>query len=279
MSDDITPARMSKSEAWELTDEIRSGFETIHENRMAQVERLARAYEGQAWEPMGYETFDEYKSEEFGDDLQHQRLELEERIGAVKVLHDSGMAKVQIADVLGVHRNTVTNLLKRIDAQPDETAQGCASTEVDAAGQSVEEVGHIEDDEPPLQIDADSTPPVAEEVQQVETNNDDDDDEQRRRMEAWMNSLSVESMVIIPPAQIIESEASEDTSNYFVTRQSAPSWSPPQVAELPPPRPKAYDSIQGDFVEPALTLPKSVEPNKADEHVKHCKTCACNLLP
>lgn len=277
MSDEIEVRKLNREESWNLTDEIRQGFETIHESKLAQVDRLARAYEGYAWEGMGYDSFEEYKAEEFGDDLQQQRLELEERIGAVKVLADSGMAKAQIADILGVHRNTVTNLLKRIDAQPADHAQRCASNEVDAPGQSVEEVGHIEDDEPQPQPVTVGHTPQSENQETPEPNNSDEPADT-----SWMDDIDFGAMILNPPpAQIIETDTSTDTPDYFVPRAVAPSWSPPVVKPLGPAPVTAYDELHDttpEFLEPPMKLLKAGEANKTPED-KHCRTCACNLLP
>lgn len=277
MSDEIAPRKLNKEEAWNLTDEIRQGFETIHENRMEQVDRLARAYEGSAWESMGYDSFDEYKFEEFGEDLKHQRLELEERINAVKVLSDSGMAKAEIADILGVHRNTVTNLLKRIDAQPDADAQRCASTEVDAAGQSVESNGYI--DEPERHS---LTVPEGEQFVIENSQGMGESDNKPDPFKDRFAGIDFDAMIINPaPQQIIQAEPSGDTPDYFVPRQPAPSWSPPHISELPRKLPAEYD-VQPDntpeFLEPPMKLQKAGEANKTPDE-KHCKTCNCNLLP
>lgn len=273
--------KLSKTEAWELTDEIRQGFESIHESKMVQVDRLARAYEGNAWEEMGYDNFEEYKQEEFGEELQHQRLELEERIGAVKVLADSGMAKAQIADILGVHRNTVTNLMKRIDAQDEPDAQRCASTQVDAAGQSVEEVRHIDEDTVSSPFVPDDEPPVVK-MSQVFQDNNQEPYSAPTSIDDRFAGIDFDGMILpVPSPQIIETAPSPDTSDYFVPRTAAPSWSPPQITELSPPPAKAYDGALDDspeFLEPPMKLQKVGEDKKIPED-KHCKTCACYLLP
>lgn len=270
MSDDITLPAMSKSEAWELTDEIRQGFETIHQNRMEQVERLARAYEGRAWEAMGYDSFDEYHTEEFGEDLQHQRLELEERMGMVKVLADSGMAKTKIAEILGVSRMTVH---RDLAAQPagvtDVTSSG-----LDTAGQSVEEAGHIDEGPSPAQeVTVDET----DRNQEVQ-NSEESDEERQKRLDAFFAGIDFDKMIIPTPTQIIEADPTPETPEYFASRQDAPSWSPPQVQPLPPPPTKAYDEQPGPEVfGPTKNLEDAPKPHKDD--TKHCKTCACNLLP
>lgn len=273
MSDDITPAVLSKSDAWNLTDEIRQGFEAIHENRMAQVERLARAYEGRAWEAMGYDSFDEYQAEEFGEDLQHQRLELEERMGMVKVLADSGMAKTKIAEILGIGRATVYRDL----AETQRSVSRETSSEVDAAGQSVEEVGHIDEPErQSLTVPEGEQLVIGNEVIVDNTNENPDPFKDR------FAGIDFDAMIINPaPQQIIQAEPSGDTPDYFVPRRSEPDWSPPHISELPRKLPAEYD-VQPDnspeFLEPPMKLQKAGEANKTPDE-KHCKTCNCNLLP
>lgn len=279
MSDDTTPSnelevhKLNHDESWELTDQIRQGYESMHENKMAQVERLARAYEGRAWESMGYDSFDEYHVEEFGEDLQHQRLELEERMGMVKALADSGMAKKKIAEILGIGRATVYRDLSEIEASVSPET----SSQVDAAGQSVETAGHIDDDEPQSQsvpggqqLVINFASKVEESIKQVDTQQD------------RFAGIDFAGMVLNPtPQQIIETQPSEETPDYFVPRRSEPSWSPPTVAELPPSPANAYDEPTDNspvFLEAPMKLQKAGEANKKPED-KHCKTCACNLLP
>lgn len=274
MSDEVQKRKITRDEAWELTDQIRQGYESIHSNRMEQAARLAKAYETDAWEPMGYSSFDEYHYEEFGDDLQHQRLELEERLSAVKMLNDSGMAKTKIAEILGIHRNSVTNLIKKIDAQEAPDAQRCASNEVDAAGQDVEEVGHIDDDTKSSHIELVRKPTVIINLGTSEEYNKDNEPAEEVDRFAGIN---FDSLILPTPNQIIQADPSEDTPDYFTPRSVQPDWSPPMVGELPPAPVKRYDDDQPEFLDEPMKIEKPVQPHKSDD--KHCRTCACNLLP
>lgn len=269
MSDDITPVPMSKSEAWDLTDSIRTDLETAYDAIERAKVAIPIAKQRLAWQAMGYDSFEEYVDEEFGEVFQQLRIKVDDRMQLVDVLADSGMSNRQIAGTLGVGEATVRRDLRKITLGASDDA----SNEVDAAGQSVEEVGLIDVRLSPSQSDPDPTPTVVENSTSSEDEIMDEQDNNDRFADINFDALIIST----PSPQIIETEPSEDTKEYFQPRTVEPSWSPPRVEPLSPPKPKAYDEPEDEFLAPPMSLQKVQDPNKDD--TKHCKTCACNLLP
>lgn len=274
MSDDITPAPMSKSEAWDLTDNIRTDLETAYDAIQRAKVNIPIARERRAWEAMGYESMEEYIEEEFGEALGQLKIKVDDRMELVNVLSDSGMSNRQIAGTLGVNERTVR---RDLAASQDEGAANAASNEVDTrviAGQSVEHVGHIDDDGGSLQIVEMRETTRDEEVQE---SSNDNIEETKERLDSWLDEIDFSKMILPTQNQIIEPEATQETEELFTPRPVAPSWSPPQVQELPPPPVKRYDDPQPEFLAPAMKLEKVRDPNQ--DSTKHCRTCNCNLLP
>lgn len=277
-STEVAKAIPSKAEAAEFTANLRDAMEDLCNAAEITSNQLRLSIETEYWSAMGYESWQEWYDEEFEEQiefLRNVRLSLDLRGEIVQSLATGGLSNRQIASTIGVNEKTVRNDLRRIDLSGADVS---ASTEVDGAGQSVEEVGHIDDDEHQLQNVATHQPIVINFDSKVEEANDD----YEARVADRFAGINFDAMVISMPApQIIETNASQDTSNYFVPRVAGPSWSPPQITELPPPPVRAYDDRSDDtpeFLEPPMKLQKVGEANKTPED-KHCKTCACNLLP
>lgn len=106
---DLTP-----EEARALTDEIRSRMENI-------APLVTRAYEGRAWEVMGYPSWTEYVAGEFGGPL---RLGRGDRQQVVAELRQAGLSTRGIGAALGVDDKTVRNDLSGADFSASATVTG-----------------------------------------------------------------------------------------------------------------------------------------------------------
>lgn len=270
-----------------------------HEDRKAKADKL----DGEitwAWETWvdSFEDLDEYIDGEFylehgynsGVDYVQRRLmpitdkaklTANYRQPIVEILANAGYSNRAIAGALGVSEGQIRKDKKAIDGThvdtTDEVRTEYAPNEVDAAGQSVEEVGHIDEPErQSLTVPEGEQLVIGNEVIVDNSNNKPDPFKDR------FAGIDFDAMIINPaPQQIIQAEPSGDTPDYFVPRQPAPSWSPPHISELPRKLPAEYD-VQPDntpeFLEPPMKLQKAGEANKTPDE-KHCKTCNCNLLP
>jgi hypothetical protein len=80
------------------------------------VDLLGEAFEGRAWEVLGYPSWDEYCAAELPQ-LAQLRLPLEERRAAVATMRGRGMSTRAIAAPLGLSVGTVHSDLKASDVQ------------------------------------------------------------------------------------------------------------------------------------------------------------------
>jgi len=112
--------------AREVTDRIKVGVEAVWH-------LIAQAYEGRAWAALGYSSWDDYCTREFG--TSRLRLPREERQEVVASLRESGLSTRAIAAATGYNDKTVRNDL-------------AAGAENSAPGDEVEDA-EIVDDEPP----------------------------------------------------------------------------------------------------------------------------------
>lgn len=93
---------LTEAQARELTSKIR--------NRVTMVwGMVTQAYQGQAWKAMGYASWDEYTSAEFGSS--QLRLPREERSEVVASLRDAGLSVRAIASATGTGYGTVRRTL------------------------------------------------------------------------------------------------------------------------------------------------------------------------
>lgn len=88
---------LTPDEARALTDEIRGRMEDI-------APLVTRAFEGQAWKALGYDSWAEYVAGEFGGPL---RLGREDRQQVVTELRRAGLSTRAIGTALGVSHPTV----------------------------------------------------------------------------------------------------------------------------------------------------------------------------
>lgn len=89
--------------ARDLTDQIRTGMETVWH-------LIRAAYQGRAWEALGYHTWDEYVTREFGN--LYLRPPLEERQDVVMSLREAGMSSRAIASATQLSQATVVRELR-----------------------------------------------------------------------------------------------------------------------------------------------------------------------
>jgi DNA-binding transcriptional ArsR family regulator len=96
-----------------LTDRIKVGVEAVWD-------LVAQAYKGQAHTALGYGSWDEYVTREFGTG--RIRLPREEREDVVQSLRDSGMSLRAIAAATGESKDTVARVLEGVSNEtPDPT--------------------------------------------------------------------------------------------------------------------------------------------------------------
>lgn len=94
---------ISASDARDLTDRIKTGVEAIWE-------LIKQAYQSRAWAALGYDSWDDYCTREFG--TSRIRLPREERSEVVASLRESGLSIRAISSATGIARNTVRNELR-----------------------------------------------------------------------------------------------------------------------------------------------------------------------
>lgn len=102
MTDMPAVPQLNKEQARLLTDAIRDALEDLWH-------LVTQAYLGRAWEPLGYESWDQYCSSE----LAHARLRLplEERDALVGSFRRAGMSLRAISSVTGLGKTTVQRSL------------------------------------------------------------------------------------------------------------------------------------------------------------------------
>lgn len=95
---------LTAEEARDLTDQIRTGMETVYH-------LIRSAYRGRAWSALGYSSWDEYVTREFGNC--HLRPPLEERHDVVLSLREAGMSTRAIAAATQLSKDTVHREISR----------------------------------------------------------------------------------------------------------------------------------------------------------------------
>ena len=93
---------ISPAQARELTDRIKVGVEAVWQ-------LVKDAYVSRAWEALGYDSWDDYCTREFGSS--RIRLPREERQEVVSSMREIGMSTRAIAAATGTSRQTVSNSL------------------------------------------------------------------------------------------------------------------------------------------------------------------------
>jgi hypothetical protein len=110
-------AVIAPDEARTLTDQIKTGVEAVWH-------LITRAYTERAWSALGYTSWDDYCTREFG--TSRLRLPREERAEVVSSLRESGLSLRAIAAATGLGRGTIERELAPVPngtpAEPEPVA-------------------------------------------------------------------------------------------------------------------------------------------------------------
>lgn len=111
------PGLLTQTAARELTDQIRTGMESVWH-------LIRAAYRGRAWQAIGYHSWDEYVTREFGN--LYLRPPLEERQAVVLSLREAGMSTRAIVSATQLSVGTVHRELSRAQGTgvPNGTPDG-----------------------------------------------------------------------------------------------------------------------------------------------------------
>lgn len=121
------PTALDAATAREITDRIKVGVEAVWT-------LVVDAYRGRAWLALGYTSWDDYTTREFG--TARLRLPREERAETVQSLRDAGLSLRAIASATGHSQHTIIR-----DLREREVLQSAApEIEVQETAESVEEL-------------------------------------------------------------------------------------------------------------------------------------------
>lgn len=95
----MTETTLSRDDAQQLTDRIKVAVE-------GTWQLIREAYTSRAWSALGYDSWDEYCSAEFGGS--RLRLPREERQEVVASLRESGLSTRAIASATGLNQSTIS---------------------------------------------------------------------------------------------------------------------------------------------------------------------------
>jgi len=114
-------AEMTPDDARILTDRIKVAVE-------ATWHLVTEAYESRAWSALGYSSWDDYCTREFG--TSRLRLPREERQEVVASLRESGLSTRAIAAATGIDRKTIRRDLDQVGEMgpPDDLAEAGSAT-------------------------------------------------------------------------------------------------------------------------------------------------------
>lgn len=277
ISNEIAKATPSREASLDFTDRFRVAFDTFCDSAEDVSKFLKESLEVDYWKGAEYDNWQEWYETEYQDQisfLKDVKLSIDTRADIIQSLANGGLTKREIADTIGVSTKTVHRTLSLTEDDHGTFVPRSTSDDDVSAGQSVETVGHIDERSVPSPFVSDDEPPVVKMSQAFyEPNNDEEPAEEVDRFAG----INFDALILPTSNQIVLADPTPDTPDYFEPRTVAPSWSPPQVAELPPPVAKRYDDDQPEFLAQPMKLEKPRDPNKSDE--KHCRTCACMLLP
>lgn len=96
---------MGEKEARQVTQRIRQLLDRIANDTDKVLDLIDQARAGDAWKPLGYDSWTAYVDVEFGDAL--ARLSRKDRIPAVVKMRELGMSTRAIGEVVGVDPRTV----------------------------------------------------------------------------------------------------------------------------------------------------------------------------
>lgn len=101
----MSEVALTASQARELTEEIKHHVTVVWN-------LVVRAYTARAWSALGYSSWDDYCTREFG--TARLRLPREERAEVVSSLRESGLSIRAIASATGIDKNTVQSDLNEV---------------------------------------------------------------------------------------------------------------------------------------------------------------------
>lgn len=121
MTSQINRQSFTADQARELTDQIRTGMESV-------FHLIRSAYRGRAWAALGYGSWDEYVTREFGN--LHLRPPLEERQNVVLSLREAGMSTRAIVAATQLSKGTVQRELDAAPIAPNGAVGAAPATEI-----------------------------------------------------------------------------------------------------------------------------------------------------
>lgn len=121
MTSQINRQSFTADQARELTDQIRTGMESV-------FHLIRSAYRGRAWAALGYGSWDEYVTREFGN--LHLRPPLEERQNVVLSLREAGMSTRAIVAATQLSKGTVQRELDAAPTAPNGAVDTAPATEI-----------------------------------------------------------------------------------------------------------------------------------------------------
>lgn len=296
MSNELQPARAERAE--KLDGDITWAWETWADS----FNDLQELIENEYWIELGFSSALEYIKQQLMPLVDKAKLSVDFRRPIVKLLKDAGFSNRAIGSAVNAPESTIRNDVKAMawteEVDHGESAQGCASNQLDAAGQSGLTPGQIDDDAYSSENDIEPDPYVLPKVEAiVET---DWRTELLRKTEMPMmtagqlfgineEQIKEEQTNIIEEQTEIIKEQEVVEIEYFQPRPRPtkpleninPVLGPPKAAriieavdwsEAAPP-----EILDGD--EEIEIVEEPVKEVKEEKATKHCKTCACNLLP
>lgn len=147
----MTEIDISASYARDLTDRIKTGMEVIWD-------LIKEAYQSRAWTVLGYASWDDYCTREFG--ASRIKLPREERQEIVSSMREIGMSTRAIASATGVSQKTISRDTSGESFDSPAPVTGTDGKTYTPKLQAVPEPQPIEEEEP-------TTQPTWEEVAQI----------------------------------------------------------------------------------------------------------------
>jgi DNA-binding NarL/FixJ family response regulator len=154
---DVAP--LSSDEARTITDQIKVAVE-------GAWLLIMRAYQARAWAALGYSSWDDYCTREFG--TSRLRLPREERQEVVGSLRDAGLSIRAITAATGISRRTVQDDLREVaQSSPPAPQEAIEVTGTDGKTYTVKD--RIETAKANNPIDGRTKLPLAERAEQIRT--------------------------------------------------------------------------------------------------------------
>lgn len=145
---------LGAADARALTDRIKVGVEAVWQ-------LITQAYTERAWTALGYESWDDYCTREFG--TSRLRLPREERAEVVSSLRESGLSIRAIAAATGLNKETVNNVTRELSGNQTPDSDGYCDGKC-ATGECVCPVDEGDDDPAGELADAERFHPVEQQL-------------------------------------------------------------------------------------------------------------------